>query len=233
MNYTVDLILAVAVLAFTVMGAAKGFVKTVLSFAAVIVAAILARTLMPSFAEQIYSAFIHERLVETIAEKLGAAANDIGAALPESVRLLAAAFGLDINAIISQMGSSLDLNGMAEYLTVNIAQPVVMIFVRALTAVAIFFVLMAIFRVAIRIINRIFKLPVLKTANKGLGAVLGFFKGIAVVMLVGNIIFAFAGLSANPAIQQAVDNSHIVKLVCEVDIFDVFESITNAGGNIK
>lgn len=232
MDYIVDLILAGIVLAFTITGAAKGFVKTVLSFVAVVVAAILARTLTPSFAEQIYTAFVHERLVELIAENLGTAANDVGAALPDGVKLLAAAFGLDINAIISQMGASLDLNGVAEYLAVNVAQPVVMILVRALTAVVIFVVLMAIFKFAIRIINRVFKLPVLKTANKGLGAVLGFVKGVVVVLLLGNIIIAFAGLSSNPEIQQAVDNSHVIKAVCEVDILDIFESITNAGGNI-
>lgn len=71
----------------------------------------------------------------------------------------------------------------------------------ALNAIAFlitFIILTIVFRIIYQIFHVIEKLPVIGTANKGLGAILGFAKGVVIVW----IVFAFVALNAMSAFGQ-------------------------------
>lgn len=186
--------IVVAILAFFVVTSArKGFVKAVLDLAAFIAAFFLASTLSGIFAGWAYDSFAGDRLTATIETELNNAVDvALVEALPDYIVSGAQAFGIYDDILLSQRDT---VSETAVMIVENVAKPVITGLVRMISSVIIFMILMFIFRIIIRAVNKLFKLPVIKGVNMFLGGILGGCKGSIAVLLLCLIISVVAVLS--------------------------------------
>ncbi len=225
MAYAVDILLLLAFFGMIVVGAAKGFVKSILGMVAMIAAFILAYQLSAVLAPVIYDRFISERVYETIKEKLvdssgaGAAARQVAAVfatIPAVVLNMAGSIGIDTDGIVQKV-NALDNQGanIAAELEKSIAAPIITAVAHAILFVVVLTVSYILLMIVVKLVDKFFKLPLLKTANKLLGGVLGAFKGVFLVFLLCVILEVVAGIGENSFAMDAVASSKIITFLNE------------------
>ncbi len=225
MGLILDIAFIIVFVLMVILGAYKGAVKTILGIAALLLAALLAFKLGGYLAPMVYERFFSEAAASAIQANLpdeGAAlsaAQQAQAAmdsLPEFVRNLAGSFGIDLSEIEAQI-SSYDYSGadIARNIEGSVIAPLITAVCRVIVTIAAFLLLYVIFRLLVCLIDRFFDLPVLGTANRILGGVLGAVRGLILVVLLGFLIEIGVALFCEPgsAPVQAVADSHIVALL--------------------
>lgn len=228
MSMALDIVLLIIWAVFIIISAKKGFVLSLLEFAAVIVAMVVSFQLSSALAPQLYENWLEPKVILALQEALpakgGTAAQQaqaVLASLPENAASFAKAVGIDVNYLAGQirelnLGSS---GQLAKLLAERVGGPIVIQMCR--------FVLFCIFSVVISIvmkllagvIDRIFNLPVLRTANTALGALLGGLKGLVIVALICMTARMIVDLSPqmNEGLKTMVDSSFIADAVNEIN----------------
>lgn len=225
MVYAVDILLLLAFFTMIAVGAAKGFVKSVLGMVAMIAAFAIAYQLSAVLAPVIYDRFISQRVFEAINEKLinasgaGAAAQQaaaVFASIPEAVLNMAASIGIDTGGIVQKV-SALDNQGanIATELEQSVAAPIITAVAHAILFVIVLVLSYILLMVVVKLIDKFFKLPLLKTANRLLGGVLGAVKGVILVFLLCVILEVFAGGGKDSFAGDAVASSKIIAFLSE------------------
>lgn len=222
-------ILDIFFLAFTVItvliAKKKGFVLTLLDFAAFFLAAFLAVPVSGWLAEGIYNAFISQSVVSALEAQLPSAAtgteiaaqvNNVLSSFPDFVTSYASSIGIDISEISRQVSAAGASAGtLAQTVEANIIAPIVTAVCKAIIFVIVLIVLVIVLKIAARLINQFFKLPVLKTLNGTLGAVLGVVKAVVSIVIICAVIGLVGELASEsaPVIQNSVNDSVVADFV--------------------
>jgi len=192
MSIIIDLIVVgiIAVNVFITMK--KGFMKTALSLISLILAFVIVASVARPASEWIYDTFIEKSVCSTIknseekAEEKGTEV--LWNALPEFVTSSAEKVGFNeqkLNEIIDRGETKEETYlRISQEVVKPVAVPVIMVIVEIL----LFSVLMIVFAIISKLICKVFKAPGLKEANKFLGGVLGFAKGIIIAVIVCYIL---------------------------------------------
>ncbi len=228
MSIILDVILVVVFAAFIFAAAKKGFMLSLLELIAVIVALALAYQFSPVVAQAAYDGVVEESLIETVELQIDETLNVsttakqaevIITAIPDFMVSFASSVGVDVEAIKTKISSeTFSAENLATELVVKVAQPIV---VGALTVV--FFLILAgvllfALKFAAQLLAKVFKLPLIKTANQALGGVLGACKGVIVIVFICTILqFIFAG--GDNEIAKAVNESYVVGLLENINPF--------------
>lgn len=223
MSFIID-ILILSIIAFTVFkGARRGFVKSVMSLASLIIAFIIANIYSPAMSLWYYNKFILSSVTEKISSfisgfiPVGSDTLNMSKLFGEGTFVeMLERYGADNEKLQAAYGSVTDATtAKIEELSASIAQPVASTISDALAFASIFFGALIILWVVTIIINMVFKLPVLRTANKVLGIVFG-----VVCALLYSWIFAIVAVWAINALgavepemfgPSVVDNSVLLK----------------------
>lgn len=205
-------------------GAYRGAVRTVLGLVALFLAGFLAVKIGVYLAPEIYDRFFAESISSAIQTNLGSAdgenlayqAEAALSALPESIQNLAAAAGIDLNAIQAQL-ASYQYSGadIAQSIEGTVVAPLVTTVCKVFVTIVAFILIYIILRLLICLIDRFFDLPVLGTVNRVLGGVLGAVKGAFVVAMIGFLIVIFTGMfcAADSSVAQAVGDSRVLEFI--------------------
>lgn len=228
MSLVLDIILVVIFAAFVLTAAKKGFVKTLLELVASILALVLAYQLSPHVAQGAYEGVVKESLVTSIEEQLDENFNTSTAAkkaevtldaLPDFVVSLASSAGVNVDDVKAKIKSEkFSSENIAAELVEKVAEPIV---VGALTIV--FFMILAILllfalKFLAHIISKLFDVPLIGTANKLLGALLGTCKGVIVIVFLCTVLeFIFANGDGEMA--TAVNESTVIGLLDNINPF--------------
>lgn len=228
MSLVLDIILVVIFAAFVLTAAKKGFVKTLLELVASILALVLAYQLSPLVAQGAYEGVVKESLVTSIEEQLNENFNTSTAAkkaevtldaLPDFVVSLASSAGVNVDDVKAKIKSEkFSSENIATELVEKVAEPIV---VGALTIV--FFMILAILllfalKFLAHIISKLFDVPLIGTANKLLGALLGACKGVIVIVFICTVLeFIFANGDGEMA--TAVNESTVIGLLDNINPF--------------
>lgn len=223
------LILDIFFLAFAVLtifiARKKGFVLTLLDFAAFFLAVFLAIPVSGWLAEGVYNTFISQSVVTALESQLPSAAssaeiaaqvNAVLSDFPDFVTAYASSIGIDILEIsrrVSAAGAS--AGSLAQTVEANIVAPIVTAVCKAIIFVILLIIFVILFKIAARLINQFFKLPVLKTLNGTLGAVLGVLKAAVGIVIICSVIGLIGELTAEstPVIQNSVNDSVVAEFV--------------------
>lgn len=228
MSLALDIILVVIFAAFVLTAAKKGFVKTLLELVASILALVLAYQLSPLVAQGAYDGIVKESMITSIEEQLDENFNTASAAkkaevtleaLPDFVVSLASSAGVEINEIKAKISSEkFSSENLATELVEKVAEPIV---IGALTIVAFMILallLLFVLKFLAHIISKLFNIPLIGTANKILGALLGACKGIIVIVFVCTVLeFIFANGDGEMA--TAVNDSFVIGLLDNINPF--------------
>ena len=228
MFLVIDIILVAVFALFVYTAMKKGFMLSLLEFLAVIISFVLAYSLSPVVAEAAYDGFVEKQLVESVEEKIdenfsleetGEQAEQLLDAIPDYMVAFAESFGISVNDIKRDLAKEdLSNENLATELVENIAQPIA---IGALTVVSFLIlavVLQIILKVLARLISGVFKLPVIGSANKILGAILGACKGIVVVIFICTVLTVVFS-SGDNEIADAVNDSLVINALDEINPF--------------
>lgn len=220
LSVIVDLVF-VALLAINILdGRKKGFVKIILSFGAMILSWLIAAELSLPVSEWLNANLVQDWLTgvieNAVADSIGSGADAIAGTLPAYLINGAEAAGVSIQEVVSQISSQADAAAIAEQIYGAIGSTFVVSAIRIVSFFVIYAVLNWVFGFAIGIVNKVCKLPVLKSFNRLLGAAVGALKGVVVVGIIAIIIMLVAMLMPEAPFVQAVQQSVIYKIMTEI-----------------
>lgn len=228
MSIILDVILIGIFAAFVFFAAKKGFVKTLLELVAVVAALVLAYQFSPVVAQGAYDGFVKESMITTLEEQLDENFNTSTAAgkaeatldaLPDFVVSLASTAGVEIGDIKAKISSEKFSNeNIATELVEKVAQPIVIGALTILFFMILAVVLIFLLKIAAHFISKLFDVPIVGTANKLLGALLGAFKGVIVIIFLCTVLnFIFANGDGEMA--KAVNDSYVIGLLDNINPF--------------
>lgn len=203
----------------------KGFVLSLLDFAAFFLAVFLAIPVSGWLAEGVYNTFISQNVVTALEAQLPSSASgaeiaaQVNAVLgnfPDFVASYASSIGIDISEISRQVSAAgASAGSLAQTVEANIVAPIVTAVCKAIIFVIILIVFLIVLKIAARLINQFFKLPVLKTLNGTLGAVLGVLKAAIGIVIICSVIGLVGELTTEsaPVIQNSVNDSIVAEFI--------------------
>ncbi len=220
-----DVLLIAIIIASVIIGYKKGAAKTILSAAAILVSAVVALFLSRILSQFIYDAFFREALESKISTTLensivggvADAAVNVVSAIPGVIVGAMSFFGLSESSFENYCEFAVSEQGTAA--AENIADklsPVVVGLISIVLAVVFFVVLSFILRLLIKPVQKIFKLPLIRTPNSLLGGVLGLVKGTVTVLLIAVLLrlaMPFIPASWTFLSQESIDKSYIFSFV--------------------
>lgn len=226
MSLAIDIILVVIFASFVLTAVKKGFILSLLEFAAVILALVLAYNFSPKVAETAYDGFVKEATIKTIETQIeenvslqetSTQAQLLLESIPDYMVSVADFMGVSVDDIKQSVASSkLTSENIATELVEKIAQPIIIGALTALSFVVLAIVLLFVLKFLAQIIAKIFKIPVIKTVNKLLGGILGACKGFAVVLFICTVLTVFFA-SGDNELAAAVNDSVVVNLIDNVN----------------
>ena len=183
--YLADAIILVIFLLFIILGVKRGFVRSVLDLVGTLAAMLVSMWFSGIAAQWVFSTFLQESLTRQIAEALQAApaadaAEAVLSVVPEILRGGLEAFGITSDAINQAVAGT---SGQAAAAVVAVLSPMVVSVLRGLFALVLFVFLLVIFRILSGVVCRIFRLPVLRQLDKGLGILLGVAQAALITVL--------------------------------------------------
>ncbi len=189
-----DIILALIFILFAVDGYKKGFIKSVFGIGITIVSVIVAMNFYAPLADFFRSTVIygeltdnlHEKIEEYIADaldedSLGELLNDA----PTGIAALLSGFGTGTDEVAEKYNELITAGetGIAEKISDYIVDPAAETLSAALAVLVVFIASVLVLNIVMRLLDLIFKLPILNFANKLGGFVIGAFTGLLVAFV--------------------------------------------------
>ncbi len=183
MNFLLDLILLVIVTTTLVRCTARGFVRSVVHLASMVVAFIAAWGFTPQLADWLEAEVFSDRVAELVTDTIRSLAAPVGehfdlsrlfADMPADFAALLTRYDADADALAATFGRMNDVGAAAaDEMARTIAEPVVRGLANVSAFVLIFIAAMLVCWLAGLLLELIVKLPVLRTANRFFGFLLG------------------------------------------------------------
>lgn len=219
LSLIIDAILLLIFVMTIIEGRRKGFFSTLFSLVATAVAVLVAREYSAPFAEWINEMFVQKAAINALANSISAYIGDgsqaIINAIPDYIINAAEAGGVAIQDVISNLGSSVDAVSVAEQIYSGVYGIIVLPILSVIAFLIIFAVSKFILSFVVKILNGIFRLPILKGLNKTLGGIFGAVKGILVVAIIGVLLVVCAPIMPEE-FSSAVASSTIPNIFSEL-----------------
>lgn len=221
MGLTVDLSLLLVWVLVVFLAARRGFFAVALQLGAWVVSIALSGTLSAMLAQLLYDSFGRGMALRFIEENIGQAvqgsqaaqrAQEMIAQLPQALERLAQLAGISTQGLIENLKArQFSAADAAQVLEESIVAPIAIAAIRILLRLALFAALLFVTRLICRQVAKLGKLPVLKQADRLLGAVLGLLKGALLLFVLSLLLRAAAALHlGGPEFESAIENSAIV-----------------------
>ena len=197
--YLADIVAAVIVLVFVLIGVHNGLVKSVLGLSSIVISLILALVLYPVVSDFLSKSVIGTYVTENVQNVIGgevtepdtAEKKDQNLNLPDSIMQT-------VNDSVSQVTNSVTnaISGSVASLAINL-----------ISILAVFLIVRLLVWLLASVLDVVTKLPVIHTCNKLLGGALGGLSGIIVVyLLLALLTFSTALNAANPLVGPVQDS---------------------------
>lgn len=196
-SFIVDILLAVTAAVIIIFGWKNGVVKGIISFAVNIVSLIVAYAFTPMLSAIIYDNFILQKISSGIEKTVASLAKSgdgydipkLAADMPDVLSGMLSKYRIE-NSSFSDFASKLTESGDAALRKVSdfIASPISTIISNVVSFIIIFFVALIILKLATLLIIALFKAPVLKTADRLAGFILGVVNALIVLWILSFII---------------------------------------------
>ena len=220
MGILLDIGFVIIILLCVVFGYKKGFFKSIAGFIGAVIAMFLAWVFAGLIANALYQGVFREKLIDNIS---AVRSNAAWASFPEkAAQVVANLPGFLSNTLnnqgitSSQIEQSLQAAGNnAAPATADLISPAVIWLLQLLLTVILFFILVILVRLVIKLIGNVFRLPVLRQVDGILGGLFGIFKGVVYIFLVCillQLLMPVIGNSSEP-MKQVLDNSFIYQLI--------------------
>lgn len=208
MSIALDIILIVIFLITILLGLKRGFIKSAARFIGTVIAVCIAAWLGGLAAEWIFDALFRDSLIERVNESISGLTGmesvmGVFDTLPDFIVRALEGAGITADSLMSGINAG---QGQAAGVIVDMIAPVFIGFIKVLTVIVLFMLLMIVVRVLSNFIDTLFDLPLLNAVNSALGGVFGFLTGLLVVWIVVAVLQVFTPMLSSE-LQTAVDDS--------------------------
>lgn len=238
-SFFIDLLL-IAICIFTViLGTKRGFVKTLLSFLSTIVALVCSYTFTPIFATFLKEKFFLAPIADSIADTIRSIIPTTNGSynfellfddMPQTLSAILERYNVDPDSL-REATSAMPEQGeeAVSVLSEMIALPIVDMITTVVAFVTIFVVLVVVLTIISVVLNSVFKLPVLKSANTFLGFILGLATAIVILFvyssLVSTLVISLGSISPKWFGSDVIDQTLIVKFFSEHDFLSIVNNL--------
>ena len=218
-----DIIIISIIVIFAVIGFNRGIAKTLLNLAGLILSAIGAYYLSNFIAQFLYDAFIQQTVIDNIEQLI----QDKGAeyAIANSFEAIPQWITGVISFIVGLFGITLSEYGqnmtVAQSITNSIANAIEAslssVIVKALSVILIiilFIILFVLAKKLIKLVNNVFKIPVIKQLNQILGLLLGGIEGMVLVWFAVNLFFGIMLFTDPTMIRSNMVTGDLFRFFC-------------------
>lgn len=216
MNWT-DILVLVIIIISTVAAYRAGFVKACFNFFSSIISLVLAYNLYPVVSKWLRDSGWFDTVKQSVSSTLNLKQNIEQLSLNAQSEFINS---LDLpnflkSALIennnSEIYSILDVSQIDQYISGYIASMCINI----IAMIGTFLIVLIIIKVLVSVLDLVAKLPVLNFANRNLGAILGFAKGLLIVWILCVVVtFFYSNPTFEPVI-AAIRQSTIAKFLYE------------------
>lgn len=228
MNLIIDLIIVLSAAAAIYLGVSRGFVRSVMHFASLILALIAVFVFTNPVSAWLNNNFIKSGVSDIIENSLSALVfdSDNGFTMPDIFSERPAAlddilerFGVDFDNIkkyyTDNASSSQDDSDAINFISEEIAYPASKAISNILAVIIVFIAAMVVLWLITFILDRICRLPVLRKLNKFLGLLFGIASAVITSLVIANIsvglIQAFESINGNIFNESIIERSIILK----------------------
>ena len=238
LKYIVDVLLILVLVLSVVLTIRKGFIRCVFSLACVLVSVIAATSFNQPAAEWVYDNVLSDIVADKVETMIGENINNqiaiidtesLISAVPEFAISALDKMGVEIQPVCENISMlQLSSEDAAHEIAEQIIRPGALILLRLICYLLIFIVARLLTGFIANVISKAARLPVLKQANKFLGAILGLAKGVAFVFALA----IFLNLSSDiikmdNVFVQAIENSNICAIIKDADFSALDISVIN------
>lgn len=221
--YLVDGVLLLIFAAVVIRAWHIGFARSMAGIAAWIAAAVLALQFCAPLAQTVYTRFFEERVTQLAVREIEERADgaqtiqittDVLAQIPQKAVRAAESVGVDVPELKRQVQqfvpSSEDL---AQQIEQRVLEPVIVAALKVVLFLLLLIVVSAVVQSVLSPLGRVMhKLPVIGTADRALGGVLGILKGAVAVAVAAILLHVAAGVFEGET-ARAVSMSKIIPLI--------------------
>ncbi|MEE1077094.1 MAG: CvpA family protein [Acutalibacteraceae bacterium] len=200
-----DLIMVAVILILSIVGFARGAVKTIISVVGGVLSYVLSYTLGKRLAEPVYNYFFKESVEKKISlqvtDLLENGNGNIGDSITESLPAPLQFFANDTDLIDSLNNVVGETNAQvvesATHIIQQVAEPIFISLVSILVTIVLFMAFSAVVSLILHLSNVIDKIPVVSKANRIVGAILGFMSGLVLTFATVFIFTQFSPFISN------------------------------------
>lgn len=216
MAYIIDGVVILIFLLSIIIGARRGFIKTLSGVVAFVAALAVALLLKDAVAGFVYNTMVEPPILSNLEEQLGADGTTVQNmekaydTLPDLVKNLLAQVGVqDVNDLTQTM--KVGAEGSLVQSVADVVRSVVLPVLQAVFSLVLFILAHIAAGLLLRVLDVVAKLPLLKQVNKSLGAVAGVFSGVLWVLFAVSVIQIVAALGkADSVINMQVLNDTLL-----------------------
>ena len=235
LSLAIDAVILFAAILIIWLGVRRGFIRSVMGLVTGIASTIAAYAYTPVLAEYIRKNYLIENITNGIAETLRSLALDtetdlynldrLAADLPEPFTSILERYGIDIDAFIEQLrGLSACEEAVVDAFAAQIAAPTTGVLASVAAFVILFFALMIVLSLLTGLLDLIFNLPILRSANALLGFILGVVEAAFFACLLATVMSVLASFlgAVDPSLfgPDVVEDTIICKFVLEHNLLD-------------
>lgn len=197
-----------------------GAAKTIIQIAGIVVAFALIGTLSNVLSESIYNGFVKEKIISNITETVDNAESDYKTAvkksLPKYIINSADLVGVDINKVLNASDSK-NSEIISENIEKNVFKPILITVIKLILVIILILVSVIIIKLLSKLTLVLNKIPIIKTANKGLGMIFGVLKAAILLTFVCSIIMYIAKNYNVKIDVKMLENTFIFKCLCDLN----------------
>ncbi len=216
-------------------GYRRGFVKMLLSIAAIIISIALAGAMSAPAAQWAYDEYVGEIASDYVdgyfdgtLENIGmteddltgnsfeGAQDDIAEAIPEEISNLLEKYDVSIEDLLADISAEDTLEETNVKIKENLERAIILPVLELVAFLLLYIISSIVLSVLIGVICSAFKLPIIKGINKALGAALGTLKGLAVVAVLSLIAVFAAGFFSGNELADAVSQATVTNTISEI-----------------
>lgn len=228
-KYLIDGIYLILAVVTVIIFTKRGFIESVFRFGRIITAGIVSYFLGPRVSDMIYENLIYDRILIWVTEHVESALTSTAQtmdiegmidSLPFLVKQL-----IDADAIREKYGSTVsNFHDVAVDFAATVSDPISSLLSNLIAYVAVFLVALLVLFILFKILDAIFKLPLLNVINKLLGFFLGLVAAALLLAAITYVLGVLVGIFGSTSmLNHLVEVSTFFRVFNnEISIFDLF-----------
>ncbi len=217
LNYILDLALIAVITASCMIAKRKGFLKSSNTILSLIVSAVLIVTLLEPFTDYLIKSPIGERIGEKISYKVENTAEDEEIIVEdgESAKEFGNVLGLPVfmTAIVGDKieEQTKKMEEIKNDALAAVSDAVLEVVLKILAIILLFLLVKVGVFLLLRLLDAVFKLPILSGINSFLGIFIGLINGLLAVYIICAVLALFVPSASVEALTTAIDNTILFK----------------------